>query len=914
MDCANSLLQLVNNLWGLASIPLGYTCNLKDNVISLRNANDNLKAKSGDVLARVEREEEGGDVQRTREVANWLDKVHEFAGGGDQVLREAEERDQIKRLNRCLPWNCWSSYKLGKRVDETLKKARELLPKEGEFGILTSPLPPCPVLEMPMDKTVGLDISFSEVWKWLTDETQVGMIGLYGIGGVGKTTLMKRIQNDCANNGFDVVIWVVVSRQVNIDSIRDTIRKRLDIQDERWDRWSQDERVHHLCHVLTQKKFVLLIDDVWRRLDLSNIGVPHPGLKNGSKVVFTTRLKHVCDQMGANKTLEVQCLAAEEALELFEKNFGKSLVDCPQEIRDLAKDIADECKGLPLALVTVGRAMARKDNPSEWRHALTMLRNNPYKLSGMVEEVYHILEFSYNNLNDPTLQACFLYCCLFPEDYLVSTNELIELWIGAGLLEDTNDVYRMRDEGESVLGDLQRACLLEHGYNSLGMDCVKMHDVIRDMATWIACDHGQRENKLLVIEKEDDMSAKMISKWGEAEKVSLWGKWIQNIDQTPPMCSKLGSLIVRETYVRLMPRGFFTSMVARLTVLDLSDNRNIELFPEEICNLTSLQYLNLSGTRICELPKEIKNLTRLRWLLLNNTTERILIPTEAIASLSLNGFSQWKLIDFMVYVPPRIVCEFDHSPLGLVNEEEVIEELEHMQHLTDLSINVSKSSSILKIFQSPNLQKCIKRARIIDCQEDLTRIVINYSPIGNGVFSHLKELYIQNCRVFREMEITHGIGQAPNCSCFPNLVAVCVERCGLSDLSWLVHAPKLCHLVVVDCDSVETIIRDGFAVEKLAASGLFSCLEDLVIMNLPNLTSIYDQTLPFPQLELLAINECPRLRKLPVNSNSARGSLRNVLADASWWAKLEWEDDAARANFTAQFEKDKGYSAIGFRP
>ncbi|KAF8024913.1 hypothetical protein BT93_F1917 [Corymbia citriodora subsp. variegata] len=425
MDFASPLLELVKELWGLASKPLGHICNLKDNVDALRNATGDLKAMSGDVKARVEREEGGGGARRTNQVENWLDKVQEFEGGVDQVLQEAEERDQIKCLSRCLPRNCWSSYKLGKRVDRLLNEARELQHKKEEFGDFTSLLPLPPVLAMPMDEPVGLDISFNEVWKWLMDEKQIRMIGLYGTGSVGKTTLMKRINNELlrANLGFKV-IWVVVSKQVNEDNIRDTIRKGLNITDEIWEGRSQDEKVNHLLEVLTQKKFVLLIDDIWVRLDLSKIGVPR---HNKSKVVFTTRLKQVCDHMRADKTLRVQYLTSEEALKLFEKNVNKSLIDCHQEIQDLAKDIVEECKGLPLALITVGRAMASKEDPGEWRNALTKLRNIPHKVPDMVGEVFHVLEFSYDNL-DTTQQACFLYCCLFPEDYSIKIRELIELW------------------------------------------------------------------------------------------------------------------------------------------------------------------------------------------------------------------------------------------------------------------------------------------------------------------------------------------------------------------------------------------------------------------------------------------------------------------------------------------------------
>ncbi|KAI6689557.1 hypothetical protein NL676_026385 [Syzygium grande] len=672
MNFVSSLVELVKVLWGLASKPLGYIYNLKENVVLLRNETEDLKAKSEDVKPRVKREEEGGGVQPTRQVQNRLDMVQEFVGRVDQVLREAEERRRIKCLCGCLPLNCWSSYKLEKRVDQMLNEARELQPKEGEFNVVTLPLPPPRVLKMPMDKTVGLDIFLRKVWKWLVDEKQVGVIGLYGTGGVGKTILMKRINKELshANHGFEVVIWMVVSRQVNEDHIQDAIRKRL---------------------------------------DLSNIGVPHYNLENGSKVVLTTRLKHVCDQMGANKTLEVQCLTPEKALKLFKQNVGKSLVDSHREIQDLAKDITEECKGLPLALITVRQAMAKRDNPT-----------------------------------------CFFYCCLFLEDYPIRKDELIELWIEEGLLEDTYDVYNMRDEGEYVLGSLKMASLLE---SRLDEDAkyVKMHDVICDMATWIAHDRGQTESKLLVIEREEDMSEEMISKWGEAEKVSLW------------------------------ENGFEIS------------------------------------------------------------------------------------IGHHPGVPTSKLCFHWVMGLGQVYEEEMVEELGCMQHLTDLSINVFKSSSALKIFKSLNLQRSIRRVLIFDNPNDLTRIVVSHLP-------HLEVLHLLNCAMLREMEITQGIGQAPNCTCFPNLVEVWVSKCGLLDLSWLGHAPKLRKLYVSNCDSMEKIIGDGIARKEVVASGLFSWVSFRVL-------------------------DYPGLKKLPLDTNRARGSFKfTVHGDKYWWAKFE-RDLAARVTF-----------------
>lgn len=141
-----------------------------------------------------------------------------------------------------------------------------------------------------------------------------------------------------------------------------------------------------------------------------------------------------------------------------------------------------------------------------------------------------------------------------------------------------------------------------------------------------------------------------------------------------------------------------------------------------------------------------------------------------------------------------------------------------------------------------------------------------------------------------KMEINQGIGQAPNCYCFPSLVKVLIMNCGFLDLSWLVHAPKLQRLMVVLCNSMEKIIGDGIAREELATPKLFSCLKYLKIELLPNLRSICDHTLP--QGVEFCIGTCPGLRKLPLDSNGARGGF-SICGSEDWWAKFKW-DPAAR--------------------
>ena len=164
-------------------------------------------------------------------------------------------------------------------------------------------------------------------------------------------------------------------------------------------------------------KFLLLLDDIWERIDLAKVGVPFPASsRNASKIVFTTRLVDVCGPMEAQKRFKVECLADQDAWELFLKKVGEETLESHPDIPELAQTVAKECSGLPLALITTGRAMSSKKTPEEWSYAIQMLRRSAYEFPGMEKEVFRLLKFSYDSLSSDVLRSCLLYCSLFPED------------------------------------------------------------------------------------------------------------------------------------------------------------------------------------------------------------------------------------------------------------------------------------------------------------------------------------------------------------------------------------------------------------------------------------------------------------------------------------------------------------------
>jgi sentrin-specific protease 7 len=138
-----------------------------------------------------------------------------------------------------------------------------------------------------------LDENIKEVLKLLGDD-KVFVIGIYGMGGVGKTLLATLVENEVKRKStFKDVLWVTVSNKFSISKLQDDIAKRIGVKlDE------DDERIrsNNLSLALeTKEKSIIVLDDVWNYIDLQKVGIP---LKvNGIKVILTTRLKQVCHQM-----------------------------------------------------------------------------------------------------------------------------------------------------------------------------------------------------------------------------------------------------------------------------------------------------------------------------------------------------------------------------------------------------------------------------------------------------------------------------------------------------------------------------------------------------------------------------------------------------------------------------------------
>ncbi|KAL6313593.1 hypothetical protein AAG906_006962 [Vitis piasezkii] len=891
MDCVSPILDVTSRLWYCTAKRAVYIRHLPQNLNSLRTAMEELKNLYKDVKERVEREEK---LQKkcTHVVDGWLRNVEAMEEQVKEILAKGDEEIQKKCLGTCCPKNCGASYKLGKMVLEKMDAVTVKKTEGSNFSVVAEPLPGPPVIERPLDKTVGQDLLFGKVWKWLQDDgEQVSSIGLYGMGGVGKTTLLTRINNELLKTRleFETVIWVTLSRPANVEKVQQVLFHKLEIGKDKWEDRSEDERAEEIFNVLKTKKFVLLLDDIWERLNLSKVGIPPLNHQDKLKMVFTTRSKDVCQDMEVTESIEVNCLPWEDAFALFQTKVGADTINSHPDIPMLAEMVAKECCGLPLALITIGRAMRGTKTPEQWEKKIQMLKNYPAKFPGMENHLFSRLAFSYDSLPDEAIKSCFLYCSLFPEDYEISHRNLIQLWIGEGFLDEYDNIQEARNQGEEVIKSLQLACLLENGRSRLDKkdEYSKMHDVIRDMALWLARENGKKKNKFVVKDGVESIRAQEVEKWKKTQRISLWDTNIEELRE-PPYFPNMETFLASRKFIQSFPNRFFTNMPI-IRVLDLSNNFELTKLPAEIGNLVTLQYLNLSGLSIKNLPVELKNLKKLRCLILNDMYLLKSLPSQMVSSLSsLQLFSMYRTIvgsDFMG----------DH-------EGRLLEELEQLEHIDDISINLTSVSTIQTLFNSHKLQRSTRWLQLVCKRMNLVQLSL-----------YIETLRITNCVELQDVKINFEkevvvYSKFPRHQCLNNLCDVEIFGCHkLLNLTWLICAPNLQLLSVEFCESMEKVIDDErsevLEIVEVDHLRVFSRLVSLTLVYLPKLRSIHERALPFPSLRHILMLGCPSLRKLPFDSNTGVSKkLEKIMGDQEWWDGLDWEDQTIMHSLTPYFQ------------
>ncbi|XP_062023664.1 disease resistance protein RPV1-like [Rosa rugosa] len=258
---------------------------------------------------------------------------------------------------------------------------------------------------------VGIDDRVKGINMWLRDgSADVGVAGIYGMGGIGKTTIAKVAYNmnlDSFQGSSFVADIRATSEQPN-GLVRLQMKLLSDIQKQNSKPkkiYSVDEGMSRIKHIVCCKRVLIVLDDV---NDLDQFGAIlgmrewfHPG----SKIIITTRHQHLLITNGISKMFAVQKLLEQESLELFSWHAFRQVYPI-QSYMELSTAVAQRCGGLPLALQVLGSSLFGKSE-DVWKNAIEKLDVIP---DGKVQKV---LRISFDTLQDDHDKSLFLHMACF---------------------------------------------------------------------------------------------------------------------------------------------------------------------------------------------------------------------------------------------------------------------------------------------------------------------------------------------------------------------------------------------------------------------------------------------------------------------------------------------------------------------
>ncbi|XP_034925212.1 probable disease resistance protein At1g61300 [Populus alba] len=724
---------------------------------------------------------------------------------------------------------------------------------------------------VPMTKLVGqaFEDHKKTIWSWLMHD-EVSTIGIYGMGGVGKTTLVKHIYDQLQKrrHSFCHVYWITVSQDTSISRLQNSIARRIGL-----DLSNEGEELYRASalskELMKKQKWVLILDDLWKAFELRKVGVPIQAVK-GCKLILTTRLEKVCHQMDTQHKIKVSPILEEEAWTLFIDRLGHQMALSP-EVEQIAKSITKECDGLPLGITTMAGTMKGVEDIHEWRNALEDLRQSRVRKDDMEPDVFHILRYSYNHLSEAALQQCFLYCALFPEDFEIPREDLIAYLIGEGVIKGLESREAELDKGHSMLNKLQSVCLLESAKKmNARRGCVNMHDLIRDMAIQILQENSQGMVKAGAQLKELPDA----EEWTEnLTRVSLMYNQIQVIPSShSPRCPGLSTLLLcANSELQFIADSFFEQLCG-LKVLDLSYT-SITKLPDSVSELVSLTVLLIKHCRELRHVPSLKKLRALKRLDLHGTTpEKIPQGMECLCNLRylrMNGCGEKefpsgllpKLSRLQVFVLEELIPPTKDNIIGQYAPITVKgKEVGCLRKLETLVCHFEGYSDYVEYLKSRDDTKSLNTYKIL---------------VGPMKYYYDYDYDYDDCRI---KEIVWGNLSIDKDGDFQVMFSKDIQQLNINNYddatslcdfwSLIKNATKLEAIHINSCNSMESLVSSSWfcsaSVLLHSCSGIFSSLKKFFCFGCTSMKKLFPLVLlpNLVNLEMIAVEGCEMMEEI----------------------------------------------------
>ncbi|MED6112502.1 hypothetical protein PIB30_062318 [Stylosanthes scabra] len=619
---------------------------------------------------------------------------------------------------------------------------------------------------------------------------------------------------------------------------------------------------NHLKNALAGKNFLVVLDDVWtsNREAWESFLNPFECGSQGSKFLVTTRLDTVASMVKTkhNQAQNLSLLDEDQCWSVFaNRAWDPSESRDHEALEEIGRKIVKKCKGLPLAAQTLGGLLRGKYSEKDWNDVLI---SEFWELSEKDSGILPALRISYYHLPS-YLKRCFVYCSLYPKDFEFDRNELMLLWMAEGLLLQPKSGKTLEDLGYEYFDDLVSRSFFQPSNNPHKNPFV-MHDLIHDLATFYggkffsrifelkkAAKHDTKTRHLSCArDSDDDLLLKIMEACDRLKHARTLLQINLNKYGGISVCVSISCHLLEQLKcLRVLSFKYF------------SDDEN--LLHGSIGELIHLRYLDFSYTSMVTLPESLSCLYNLQTLKLKWCQKLKKLPTNMQNLVNLRHLD--------------IECtELEEMPKGM-------SKLQDLQFLSDYMVGKHEENGVGELGRLAHLHESL----CIDKLENVTNSGEAWNARMNEKI-HLNTLYFrwssseesEVCDSQTEKDVLDKLRPHKNLkelsifgyrgtmfpdwvghSSYHNITKLRLVRC---KNCWMLppslgQLPSLMELRLEGFDMVKKIGGEFYQETP------FQSLKTLIIERMPcweEWESFECGDAPFPQLEMLRIWDCPKLR------------------------------------------------------